>query len=51
MFVGVVVSELLDPPEVCFGGTFSESFELDKAGKLLIPLLGSDAVILIVFFS
>ena len=51
MLFGVMVVELLDPAEVDFGGSFAQTFELDKAGKFLIPLLGSEAVIDVVFLT
>ena len=44
VFFGVMVVELLDPAEVGFGGSFAKTFELDKAGELLIPLPRSEAV-------
>jgi len=49
MLVRIVLCELFDPPEIGFGGTFPESFELDKAGIFLIPLAGSDDVMVLVF--
>ena len=50
ILVGIVRGELLDPAEVSFGGTFAQAFELDKAGEILIPLLGGDEVVLAMFF-
>ena len=49
MVVGVVGRELFDPSEVGFGGAFAQPFELDKAGIVLIPLAGSDDVMVLFF--
>ena len=48
---GVVVVDLLDPAEVGLGGAFAQSFQLDKARVFLIPLLGSEAVMSVVFLT
>lgn len=49
--LGVVTVELPDPAEVGFGRSLAQSFELDKAGEFLIPILRSEAVILSVFLT
>lgn len=49
MLSRIVCRELFDPSEIGLGGTLAKSFELDKAGILLIPLLGSDDVMAVVF--
>lgn len=51
MLVGIVRGELLDPAEVSLSGALAQSFELDKAGEFLIPLLCNDDVVLAMFFS
>ena len=50
MLIGIVLGESLDPAKVAFNRTLAESFELDKAGVFLIPLVGSDEVIFPNFF-
>lgn len=44
VLMGEMVSKLPNPTEVGFDRAFAESFELDKAGEFLIPLLRSEAV-------
>jgi hypothetical protein len=52
VLVGIMVGELANPTEVGFDGALPETFEVDKAGVLLIPLLRSEDVMLaICFFS
>ena len=50
MLAGIVIGKLLDPAEVSFGGALAKPFELDKAGVILIPIMGSEMVILPIFF-
>jgi len=49
VLVWIVLGEPSDPMEVGLGGAFAQSFELDKAGIFLIPLAGSDDVMVLVF--
>lgn len=40
-----------DPAKVACDGALAECFELDNTGVFLIPLAGSDDVMLTVFFA
>ena len=45
MFVRVVASELLDPAQIGTAGSITKTFEIDKAGEFLIPVLAGDYVV------
>jgi hypothetical protein len=49
--VWIVISQLGDPAQIGRLGAFTQSFELDKAGELLIPFEGGEALRLVCFFS
>lgn len=51
MLTGKVVVELTDPTEIRFDRAFAEAFKMDKACVFLIPLLGSEAVMSVVFLT
>jgi len=51
MRVRVVICELSNPAEVGLNGALAEPFEVDKTGVILIPLVGSDDVMLLVFLT
>lgn len=51
MLVRVMICELLNPAEVGFDRALAEAFKLDETGVFLIPLAGSDDVMVLVFFS
>ena len=50
VLAGIVSGQLFDPAEVGVGAALAKSFELDKAGEFLIPLLGSDDVLWPIYF-
>jgi len=51
MVIGIVRGEASDPAKVGCNGTLAEAIKLDKAVVFLIPLAGSDDVMLFVFFA
>lgn len=45
MFIWIMTSELFDPAQVGTTGRVPETFKVDKAGELLIPILAGDYVV------
>ncbi len=45
MFIGVMGCELFDPSEVGLNSAILQTFEMDKAGEILIPILAGDYVV------
>jgi hypothetical protein len=48
--IGIMRGKSSDPAKVCCDRAIAECFELDNTGVFLIPLAGSDDVMLTVFF-
>ena len=45
MFIRIMAAELFDPAKIGSARSIPETFEVDKAGEFLIPILAGDYVV------